>query len=177
MVFFQYFFGFYRFSSSLISLFFIDQSVSIIDIGLCIVEPCYHCWKRLICFPMLPRWLGILSIPSNIGSLFLFSDIWGLFQFHRLLHLPITQVMVLGNCFHRLRSQCMVKVVLHGIHCGFSMIPVVSVDKLLVQVLHQFQMVLLVLVQSSCDGLSLSFSCPAIPSGSFWMEWILIVSN
>jgi hypothetical protein len=35
-----------------IPLFFIDQSASIVDSGLCIVESCCHCWKRLICFPM-----------------------------------------------------------------------------------------------------------------------------
>jgi hypothetical protein len=45
----------------------------------------------------------------------------------------------------------MVKVVLHGIHCESSMILVVSVDKSLVPVLHQFQMVLHILVQSSYD--------------------------
>jgi hypothetical protein len=74
--------------------------------------------------------------------------------------------MALGNCSHRLRSQCMVEVVLHGIHCGFSMIPAVSVDKSLVPVLHQFQMVPLILVQSPCDDLFSSSSCPAIPSDS-----------
>jgi hypothetical protein len=49
MMFFQYSFGFLSF---FFSLFFIDQSVSIVDIGPCIVESCHHRWKRLICFPM-----------------------------------------------------------------------------------------------------------------------------
>jgi hypothetical protein len=50
--------------------------------------------------------------------------------------------MVLGNCSHKLRFQCMVGVMLHAIHREISMISVVSVNKSLVQVLHQFQMVL-----------------------------------
>jgi hypothetical protein len=37
--------------------------------------------------------------------------------------------MVFDNCSHRLCSRCMVEVVLRGIHCGFSMILVVSIDQ------------------------------------------------
>jgi hypothetical protein len=85
--------------------------------------------------------------------------------------------MVLGNCFHRLCSRCMVEVMLHGIRCGFSMTLVVSVDKSLVPVLHQFQMALLILVQSSYDDSSSSFLCLAIPSDSSQMGQILTVSD
>jgi hypothetical protein len=52
MLFLQYSFGFYRFSSFSIPLFFIDQSTPIVDNGLCIVESCRPRWKRLIRFPM-----------------------------------------------------------------------------------------------------------------------------
>jgi hypothetical protein len=168
-MFLQYFFRFLSFFFFLSSLFFIVQLVSIVDINPCIVESCHHHWRRLIYFPMLLRWSDSLSISHNTGNLFLFSDVWELFWLHRLLCLLITRVMVLGNCSHRLCSQCMVEVMLHGIHCGFSMTLVVSVDKLLVPVLHQFRMVLLILVQFIYDDSSSSSSCPAIPSDSSWM--------
>jgi hypothetical protein len=71
----------------------------------------------------------------------------------------------------------MVRVMLHGIHCGFSMIPVVSIDRLLVLVLHRFQMVLLVLAQSSYGDSSSNSLCPAIPFGLSQMEQISIVSD
>jgi hypothetical protein len=57
------------------------------------------------------------------------------------------------------------------------MILVVSIDRSLVLVSHQFRMVLPVLVQSSYDDSSLSSSCPAIPSDPSRMGQISIVSD
>ena len=45
----------------------------------------------------------------------------------------------------------------HGIHYGFAMIQVVSIGKLGDLKLLRFQMVLLILVKSSCDSSSSSF--------------------
>jgi hypothetical protein len=155
----------------------IVQSVSIVDVNLGILLACFHPRRRLMHVPMLPQWWDSLSISHSTDILFLFSDVWGSFQLRRLCRLLITRVVAWDNCSHRLRSLCMVEVMLHGICCGFSMILVVSINRSLVLVLHRFWMALLVSVQSFCDDSSSSSLCLAIPSDSFRMRQILIVSD
>ena len=138
-------------------------------------EACFHCLRKLTWIPMLLWWSDILSTAHSIDILFLFINVWGLFLLHILLLPLVIQKVVWDNCFHEFCFWCKVAVRLHETHYGFSRLLGALIVKSLVQELLQFQMVLLILEQSFCDDSSSNFLCQAIPSGSFWMGWSLIV--
>ena len=112
----------------------------------------YHRWRKMpIPIPTMLRLLDILPIKRSIGILVLLVDVLISVQQRKLLHLLEGQVKVVDNYCHVLPFQCMAVEVLHGTHCGFSMCLEVLAYRSQVQVLLQFQKVLHVLVQFSCD--------------------------
>src|ERR1700678_1692457 len=89
--------------------------------------------------------------------------------------------MVMGNFLHELRFRCKVVVRWHETRCVFSMFLGVSICRLLVPRLHQFQMVLLFLAQFSRSLLSPTVSDRKLvfPSGSerFCSETLISARN
>ena len=122
--------------------------------------------------PMMLPWSDTLPTGHSIGTLFLIFYALISVQQYTLLLLQEDQVEVEDSCFRGPRFPCMVTIESHGKHCEFSMNLEASIDKLLVQVLHRFQTVLHVLVQSFCCIEFSNFWNPAILFAPFRMVWM-----
>ena len=85
-------------------------------------------------FPMLPRFLDILSIWCSINILFLSSCVSWFFLLHKLVLLLVILQGVLGNCFHKSHFQDKDIEEWHEIHCEFFNVLEALIDKWLVQV-------------------------------------------